>query len=112
MGLMDKLRNVKQHAGSAAQEGIDRVKHGWEDAERRLRQRMRVYPKLRLVRGVKSGNSAIGSDMPESGITAIPMEPGLLNMEELEVSTRHPRASIVSINGRDLDADDVGRKTA
>ncbi len=45
MGLIDKLRKTEEQGRSAAHRGMDRARITWEDAERRLRRKMRLHPK-------------------------------------------------------------------
>ncbi len=45
MGLIDKLRKAEEQGRGAANRGLDRARETWEDAERRLRRKMRLHPK-------------------------------------------------------------------
>ncbi len=45
MGLIDKLRNAEEQGRSAAHRGMNRARTTWEDAERRLRRKMRLHPR-------------------------------------------------------------------
>ena len=44
MGLMEKLRKAEEQGKEAARHAFERAREIGEDAERRLRQKMRVYP--------------------------------------------------------------------
>lgn len=44
MGLMDSLRKAEEQGKSAARRGMELARGGWEDAERRIRRKMRIYP--------------------------------------------------------------------
>ncbi len=44
MGLIDKLRNAEEQGRAAAHRGMDRARTTWEDAERRMRRKMRLHP--------------------------------------------------------------------
>ena len=45
MGLMDRLREAEQQGKNAARRAFDRAIDAGEDLERRMRQKMRVYPR-------------------------------------------------------------------
>jgi hypothetical protein len=61
MGLMDALRRAEEQGRDTARRGLERAKDTWEDAERRLRRRMRVFPG-----SMKSGRST-GDTLARSG---------------------------------------------
>ncbi len=44
MGFREALRNAEQQGRAAAQDGLERARDGWEDVERRLRRKMRIFP--------------------------------------------------------------------
>ncbi len=61
MGLKDALRNAEQQGSIAAHRGLERAREGWEDAERRLRRKMRIFPtSFRQTRSNASANSDAG----------------------------------------------------
>ena len=45
MSLRDKLRMAENKSTGSMRRRVERAKEEWADAERRIRQRMRVYPK-------------------------------------------------------------------
>ena len=45
MGLMDSLRRAEEQGKSAARRGYEKAREGWEDAESRLRRKMRIFPR-------------------------------------------------------------------
>lgn len=45
MGLMDRLREAEQQGKNAARRAFDRAFDAGEDLERRMRQKMRIYPR-------------------------------------------------------------------
>ena len=50
MSLRDKLRIMENKNTGSIRRRVERAKEEWADAERRIRQRMRVYPqKLRAM---------------------------------------------------------------
>ena len=44
MRLVENLRNAEKKGATAIRRSMERVREEWADAERRLRQRMRIYP--------------------------------------------------------------------
>jgi hypothetical protein len=45
MGLIDKLRKAEEQGWGAAHRGIEKARDTWDDAERRLRRKMRLHPR-------------------------------------------------------------------
>jgi hypothetical protein len=45
MGLIDKLRKAEEQGRGAAHRGFERARESWDDAERRLRRKMRLHPR-------------------------------------------------------------------
>jgi len=86
MGLMDALRKAEQMGKELARRGVDaaRQRSSGEDAQRRARQKMRVYPERH------AGNPPT----PES--TAREMEDAR-------------RKAIVSVHGEDVDEREPGK---
>jgi hypothetical protein len=85
MGLIDKLRKAEEQGKYAARQAFERAKHFSEDAERRIRQKMRIYPP----------SAAGGDSQPTSGAGA--RKPGALP----------ERGGIISIHGEDVETDKV-----
>ena len=44
MGLMDRLREAEEQGKKAARHAYERALEMGEDAQRRIRQKMRIYP--------------------------------------------------------------------
>ncbi len=44
MGWIQALRKAEQQGREVAQRGVDVARDTWEDAERRLRRKMRIFP--------------------------------------------------------------------
>ncbi len=93
MGLMDALRKAEKKGKELARRGAQAVhdtRESADDVQRRVRQRMRVYP--------------------ERNATARPpqTEPAAREMEDAQ------RKAIVSVHGEDVDEKELGkeRKTA
>lgn len=90
MGLRDQLRKIERKTSLAAQPQIDHAGKEWADTERRLRQKMRIYPDKRV------SSQAAGLRLPVGGRAA-----GQLRDPEAGVA----RKAIVSIHGRDVNDD-------
>ena len=86
MGLIDNLRKAEEKGVMRIRRGVDRAREEWADAERRLRQRMRIYPqKQRAAATVPAGLIELEPDMPD-----------------MPVASDERRAPIISIHGQDL----------
>ena len=88
MGLMDTLRKAEKKGKDLARRGVDAVRdtHATaDDAQRRVRQKMRVYPERN-----RSANP------PQADATAREMEDA-------------QRKAIVSVHGEDVEEDDLGK---
>ena len=44
MGLIDTLRKAEEQSRGAAHRGLEKARGTWDDAERRLRRKMRMRP--------------------------------------------------------------------
>lgn len=87
MGLMDALRKAEQKGRELARRGVEAVREPVEsadDAQRRARQRMRVYPERNAT-----------AKPPEADATAREMEDAR-------------RKAIVSIHGEDVGETEIG----
>lgn len=93
MRLLDHLRNSEQKSVNVVRRGMIRAREEWGDLERRLRQRMRVYPqKLKKNAMAAGANPDLQPDLPTQR-TVSPEE------------TEAPKP-IVSVHGQDVkDAD-------
>jgi hypothetical protein len=45
MGLIDKLREAEEQGRGAAHRGLEKARETWDDAEARLRRKMRLHPR-------------------------------------------------------------------
>lgn len=88
MGLMDSLRRTEEQGKALARRGIDKARNAVEDTERAMRRRMRVHPQR---------------SEPAAGPYVRRRE-----AEPAEPATK----PIVSINGRDVDYDELDRDVA
>jgi hypothetical protein len=75
MGLIDKLRKAEEQGRSAARQAFERAKHFSEDTERRIRQKMRIYP--------PAGESQPG----DPGASRIPERPPIVSIDGEDVET-------------------------
>jgi len=55
MGLREKLPDSQEKKSTSfTRRGVERIRQEWADVERRIRQRMRIYPqKLRVIVGYR-----------------------------------------------------------
>ena len=98
MRLLDNLRSAEQKGVKAVRRSMARAREEWVDVERRIRQRMRIYPQK--VR--KNVLVSVRSDV-EPG-PDIPAQEPLANTEVSK--------PIISIHGRDIKDEDTDRPAA
>jgi hypothetical protein len=87
MRLVDNLRKAEEKGVMNIRRGVERARDEWSDVERRIRQRMRIYPHKQKAVAASAGPASLEQDIPEHL-----SEPG------------EQRKPIVSIHGQDLDA--------
>ncbi len=95
MRLIDNLRNAERKSLANVRRQMDRAREEWTDVERRIRQRMRVYPqKLRnkINAGLDPGTDATATDA------------------KLAAAAAHGSKPIISIYGQDLPEHDAEKK--
>jgi hypothetical protein len=90
MGLMDKLRNAEQQGRSAARNAFGRALDFGEDAQRRIRQRMRIYPRR---------ETPIPSEVSEGQPAGLAL--AIEDSDEVRRFEAEPEP-IISVNGRDV----------
>jgi hypothetical protein len=95
MRLIDNLRNAEKLGLANVRRQMDRAKDEWSDVERRIRQRMRIYPQ-------KLRNRIKGA--PEPGT-----EPEKPNVT-LAAAASEGTKPIISINGQDVPQHEVEKK--
>src|SRR5262245_57088305 len=94
MGLRDQLHTAEEKTARSLRRGIDRAREEWADAERRIRQKMRIYPD-------KSAASSAGKKHDQS---VVPPPCGGHAGEQLrDPEAPAARKTIISIHGRDLN---------
>ena len=102
MRLLDNLRTAEQKGVSVVSRGITRAREEWGDLERRIRQRMRVYPQKLKKRVLASrAESDLQPDVPAQGIAG---SVGLVEPVE--------RKPIVSVHGRDIKEEEIENPAA
>ena len=59
MRLVDNLRKAEEKGVMRIRRGVDRAREEWADVERRIRQRMRIYPHKQqaAAAGVRGGST-------------------------------------------------------
>jgi hypothetical protein len=97
MRLLDNLRSAEQKGVNAMRRGMVRAREEWDDVERRIRQRMRIYPqKLKKSIMATRPPAELNPDAPKQEILA-------------EAETPKPT---VSVHGRDVEDEDLDRPAA
>lgn len=99
MRLLDNLRSAEQKGANVVRQGMARAREEWGDVERRIRQRMRIYPQKLNKKSVLAAVHPQAEPGPD-----IPAQEPLAESE-----TRKP---IVSIHGRDVKDDDFDNPAA
>lgn len=89
MRLVDNLRKAEKKGATAIRRGMDRAREEWADAERRLRQRMRIYPQK---------PTAMAAAAPHSGTALVDLDEAADKKQD--EATGKP---IVSIHGHDVN---------
>ncbi len=84
MRLVDNLRKAEEKSVMSIRRGMERARDEWSDVERRIRQRMRIYPHKQKAAVAGAGQMGPEHDVPESSASG------------------EPRKPIVSIHGQDL----------
>jgi hypothetical protein len=92
---MEKLRKAEEQGKQAARNAFERAKEFGEDAERRMRQKMRIYPP-KVANGTTSEVSQSG---PAGTAAATGLQRSSLETEESEQAESVP---IVSVHARDV----------
>ena len=86
MRLVENLRKAEEKSVMTLRRGVERAREEWADVERRIRQRMRIYPQKpsSMAAAAASGQFSLENDVPD-------IAP--------QTGERRP---IVSIHGKDL----------
>lgn len=83
MRLVDNLRKAEEKSVMRIRRGVDRAREEWADVERRIRQRMRIYPQKQQALAAGAGQIN-------------------LDQETLEDPSDEQLRPIISIRGQDL----------
>lgn len=97
MRLTENVHTAERKGLANVRRKMDRAKEEWSDVERRIRQKMRVYPqklRSRFVAGHDSGLEQESSDTTMAAAAASGTKP------------------IISINGEDVPEHEVGKKAS
>jgi hypothetical protein len=86
MRLVDNLRKAEEKGVMSIRRSIERARDEWSDVERRIRQRMRIYPHKQRTAAAGSGQMNLERDAPEHSS-----------------ASDEQRKPIVSIHGQDLN---------
>ena|SRR5215472_11025117 len=98
MRLLDNLRSAEQKGAKAVRRSMGRALQEWGDVERRIRQRMRIYPQ-KLKKNVRAASRPQAEPAPD-----IPTQEKLAEAETLK--------PIVSVHGRDVKDDELDHPAA
>ena len=102
MSLRDKLRIVENKGTGSMRRRVERAKEEWADAERRIRQRMRVYPQK--LRAMLASRTEQELEVDQSDMR-LPIG-GHVASTDPEAGGESP-APIVSIHGRDVEEEEI-----
>jgi hypothetical protein len=97
MRLIDNLRNAERKGLASVRRGVDRAKDEWGDVERRIRQRMRIYPQ-KLRQKMKMSTEAAPPENLDASAAAAGAGPGA--------------KPIISIEGRDVPEHEFDEKAS
>jgi hypothetical protein len=85
MRLVDNLRKAEEKGVMRIRRGVERAREEWTDVERRIRQRMRIYPLKQQVAVAGAGRNNLEQELPDH-------------------SSDEQRRPIITIRGQDLDS--------
>jgi len=110
MGLMDKIRQAEELGREKARSAYGMARDLQEDMQRRLRQKMRVYPRPGSIaaseRAAEEENGASGQEAlsPSEVSQAVPAAatPIADEIDDVKNLESNPEQPIVSIRGKDV----------
>jgi hypothetical protein len=94
-------RDDRTRTPGPVRQQVERAREKWTDVERRIRQRMRIFP--RRLRGPMTTRAQQEREIDESDLRLPPGGSEPLHDPEAE---QPPRKPIVSIHGRDVEDDE------
>jgi translation initiation factor 4A len=89
MRLVDNLRKAEEKGVMHIRRSVDRAREEWADVERRIRQRMRIYPQKQKAAAAGVGAGAISSCAAPSRTSAAESEAPISGSPQ---RTKHPPA--------------------
>ena len=95
------MRDDRQRVVGPVGQQMERVREKWVDVERRIRQRMRIFPQK--LRRVISARARQEREIDESDVRLPPGGSEPLHDPETDPAPRKP---IVSVHGRDVEEAD------
>lgn len=98
MRLTENIRTAERKGLANVRRKIDRAREEWSDVERRIRQKMRVYPQKLRSRLVAGHEPALEQESSDSTMAAAAAAPGA--------------KPIISINGEDVPEHEIDRKAS
>jgi hypothetical protein len=66
MRLADHLRKAEKKGAMSLRRGVERAREEWTDVERRIRQRMRIYPQSKVAAAIPEMDGAAVADTNET----------------------------------------------
>jgi hypothetical protein len=102
MSLREKLRVVEDKSIGPVRRSVARAKEEWADAERRIRQKMRVYP--RKLRAMLASRAEQEREIDQSD-ARLPIG-GQVSSPDPEAGSELPKP-IVSVHGRDVEEEEI-----
>lgn len=91
---------------------IDTLKDTWNDLERRMRQRMRIYPRKKRTAPRPASSGDLLAMMARSGNPEGEPKTDNLLEEGIEQREETRRKPIISINGQDVDEREINQDRA
>jgi hypothetical protein len=85
MRLVDNFRKAEEKSVTGIRRGVERAREEWADVERRIRQRMRVYPQKQSAMAVAIPGASVEQEVPD-----------------IQQKSNEKRTPIVSVHGHDL----------
>ena len=86
MRLVDNLRKAEKKGANTIRRGVERAREEWADVERRLRQRMRIYPQKSKAMVAAAPGATL--ELDEAAVH--------------ETGSDEERTPIISVHGHDL----------
>ena len=98
MRLTENVHTAERKGLANVRRKMDRAKEEWSDVERRIRQKMRVYPQKLRSRFVAGHDSGLEQESSDTTMAAAAAMPG--------------SKPIISINGEDVPEHEIDKKAS